>query len=109
MREVSQLLFVFAGIAAFVAVLSFMNARGDLEVLSVAVGFVILSILYVVLALMIRRGSIIALWIAGVFFAVDTLLILTVPVGQGLAIGLFARILLIVMFVRLVRRERLSG
>jgi hypothetical protein len=108
MREVSQLLFVFAALGGFVGLLSFFYAGGDLEILGAAAGFLIQSTIYAMLAVMIRRGSIIALWIAGAFFALDTLLILAVPVGQGIAIALFARIVLIGMLVRFVRRERLS-
>ncbi|HEX6731931.1 MAG TPA: hypothetical protein VF074_18085 [Pyrinomonadaceae bacterium] len=108
MREVSQLLFALAGLSGVVALLLFMSARDNLEVLGLAVASLLQSIVYAVFAFIIRRGSVTALWIAGALFALDSLLILTQPIGSGVGGALFARVFLIAFLVRYVRRERLT-
>lgn len=108
MREISQLLFVFAALNGLIALLLFMSARGNLEVLVLATASLLQGIVYVVFGFLIRRGSIIALWIFGIFYALESLFILTQPLGSGVAIALFARVALIVMMVRFVLRQRFS-
>lgn len=65
MREVSLLLFFFAGLSLLIGALLF-SAANSPEVMASAVGSTVQAIAYLVLAIMIRRGSVKALWIAGV-------------------------------------------
>ena|SRR5688500_9659698 len=108
MNEVSHLLFVLAVLSGLLALLLFTSAQGDLEVLAFAIASLLQGILQAAFAFMIRRGSITALWAFGVFFVLDSLLILTQPIGSGIGGALLARVLLIGILVRYVRRERLS-
>lgn len=109
MREVSLLLVFFAGLSGLVGLLLFLSAPGNPEVLAVAVGGLVETIIYTVLAVLIRRGSIKALWISGIWFSLDFLLLLTQPLSSGLAVALFSRVALIGFLVRYIRRERVSG
>jgi hypothetical protein len=64
------------------------------------------SIVYVVLGIMIRRGSAKALWVTGVLFTLDTSLIFVLPYGNGLGAMILWRGILIFMLVRYIRRQR---
>ena len=91
MREVSLLLFFFAFVGALIAGLSFAAGPSDPEILAVVVAGLVQVIIYVFLAVMLRRGSIIALWVAGVLFILDTLAVLLLPSG-GLGFTLVSRV-----------------
>jgi hypothetical protein len=105
MREVSLVLFFFAGLSFLVGALLF-SAVNSSEVMVSAVGSVIQAIVYFVLAIMIRRGSMIALWIAGVLFVLDTAFLVFQPSGKGLGLAIVSRGILIYVLIRYVQRER---
>lgn len=106
MREVSLLLLFFAALNALVSLLLFASRSSDAEVLASAIGSVFIATGYVVLAVMLRRGFVIALWIAGVLFALDTLLMLIEPSGNALGAAVVSRGILISVLIRYIRRER---
>lgn len=106
MREVSLLLFFFAAVGALIAGLSFAAGPSDPEILAVVVTGLIQVIIYVFLGVMLRRGSIIALWVAGVLFMLDTLAVLLQPSGKVLGFTLVSRVLLVGVLFRYVQRER---
>src|ERR1700754_1659121 len=83
MHEVSLLLFFFAGLSALSGVLLLGRASSDADVLASAIGEIVQALIYAILGIMIRRGSIKALWIAGVLFVLDTLFILLHPSGTN--------------------------
>jgi hypothetical protein len=105
MREVSILLFGFAAIGGLVAVLFITMGSSNHE--AVASGLVMLAqvLIYIVLAIFIRRGSIKALWVAGAFFVLDTIAILAFPVGS-LGGAIFWRALLIIFIIRYIIKQR---
>lgn len=107
MREVSILLFVFAAFSGLFGVL-LLTARGsDSEALEFGIGLLLQAIVYAVLGAMIRRRSLIALWVAGVLFFLDTVLALVMPPsGKGLVTLILSRSFLIYLLVRYVRRQR---
>jgi hypothetical protein len=106
MREVSLLLFFFAALNGLVSLLLLTSRVYDVEVLVSAAGGIVTAIIYVGLAIMLRRGSIIALWITGVLFVLDSLLMLAEPSGKGLGAMIVSRIILTFVLVRYVLRER---
>jgi hypothetical protein len=108
MREVSLLLFFFAGLSLLIGALLF-SAANSPEVMASAVGSTVQAIAYLVLAIMIRRGSVKALWIAGVLFVLDTAFLLFQPSGRGLGMAVVSRGILICVLNRYVRRERRSA
>ena len=108
MREVSLLLFFFAGLSLLVGVL-LIGAAKSAEVLASAVGSIVQAIVYAVLAIMIRRGSVIALWLAGALFILDTVLLLLEPSGRGLGLAIVSRGILIYVLIRYVKRERMRA
>jgi len=105
-REVSILLFGFAAIGGLVSILLLALGNSDPEVLASGVGILIQSIIYVVLGVFIRRGSFTALWITGVLFTLDTLLVFLFPSGKGLGAMIVSRGILIYVLIRYVRRQR---
>ena len=111
MREVSILLFGFAALGGLFSLLLLTVGNSDPEALTSGVGMLVQSIVYVTLGIMIRRGSVKALWVTGVLFTLDTLLVFILPSsGKGLIAMLFWRGVLIYLLVRYVRRQRaLSG
>jgi hypothetical protein len=106
MREVSILLFGFAAIGGLFSMLLLTLGHSDPDALASGVGILVQSIIYIVLGLMIRRGSVKALWITGVLFALDTLLIFAFPSGKGLGAMIVGRGILIYVLIRYVRRQR---
>lgn len=108
MREVSLLLFFFAALSGLFGVLLFVSANAEAEVLASAIGSFVQAIIYAVLGLMIRGGSVKALWVAGVLFAVDTLLQFAQPSGKGLGAAVVSRGILIYVLIQYIRRERVS-
>ncbi len=109
MREVSLLLFVFAGLSGLVGVLLLGAASAEPEVLGSAVGCLVQAVVYAVLGITIRLGSFKALLVAGVLFALDTLLQLAQPSGKGLGAAVVSRGLLIWVLIRHIRREQRSA
>jgi hypothetical protein len=108
MREVSVLLFVFAGFSGLVGILLLPRASSDPEVLVEVIASFVGSFVNFILGLMIRRGSVKTLWIAGILFALDTLVQLAQPSGKGLGAAVISRGILIYVIIRFVRRERMS-
>jgi drug/metabolite transporter (DMT)-like permease len=109
MREVSLLLFFFAGLSGLVGVLLVFSGSSEAGVLATAIGSLIQAIVYLILGILIRGGSITALWIAGVLFVVDTLLQLTQPSGKGFGAAVVSRGILIYVLIRYIQRERVRG
>jgi len=107
MREVSLLLFFFAGLSFLVGILLMRAANTEPEVVPVALGSLVQSLVYAVLGVMIRRGSVIALSITGVLFVLDTMFLLLQPSGKFLAAPIVSRGILIYVLIRYIRRERL--
>ena len=101
-----MLLFVFAAFSAIFGILFILSGRTDDEVLGSAVVLLFMAVIYAVLATFIRRGSVIALWIALALFAIDTVLMLLQPLEQGSGVAIFARAVLVFMLIRFVLRER---
>lgn len=108
LREVSSLLFFFAGLSLLGSVLLFAGAKSNPEVLAYAAAGLIQAIVNAVLGVLIRRGSITALWIAGSLFLLDTLIQLTQPSGTGMGVAVVSRLILIVVLIRYIRRERVA-
>ena len=105
MREVSLLLFFFAGLSFFVGAL-LISAGNSPEVMASGVASIFQALVYSVLAIMIRRGSVKALWIAGALFVLDTVLLLLQPSGKSLGVAVVSRGILIYVLIRYVHRER---
>lgn len=106
MREVSILLFGFAALGGLFAILLLALGNLDPDALALGVGTLIQSIVYVVLGIMIRRGSLKALWVTGMLFILDTLLVFVLPFGEGLGAVIAGRGILIYLLFRFVRRQR---
>lgn len=106
MREVSVLLFGFAAIGGLFFVVLLGSGKVDIDTLPILVALLVQTIIYVVLGILIRKGSVKALWAAGILFTLDTLLMFVVPEGTNPAMMILARGLLIFLLVRYVRRQR---
>jgi hypothetical protein len=109
MREVSLLLFFFAALSFLVGVLLIEGWNSEPEIVGVAVGSMLQALLYVVLGVLIRKGSVKALWIAGVLFLLDTAFQFLQPSGMGLGTAIVNRAILIYVLIRYIRRERISA
>lgn len=105
-KEISILLTAFGLFQAAVAVLLFVGGRSDPENLVTAIAGLMIAIVYAVLAILIRFGSVSALVFTGILFATDTLLTLFSPLWQGGLGVLFWRGLLIILLIRFIQRER---
>jgi hypothetical protein len=105
-REVSLLLFFFAAVSAIYSLFLFAAGPSEEPALALAVSSLVQTIVYVVLAVLIRRGSVKALIITGLLFAADTLFTLFGPSWEDARGMLIARGLLIFVLIRYVRRER---
>lgn len=108
-REVSILLFGFAAITTLVSILLFGAGTAEPEALVLAVGGLIQAIVYVTLGIFVKRGFSIALWITGLIFVLDTLLLVTQPAGRGSGVAIVTRGILIFLLIRYVRREQASN
>ena len=108
MREVSLLLFFFAGLSTVVGVLLIGAGTADPEVMASAIASIVQAVIYALLGVMIRLGSVKALFIAGVLFVLDTLFQLLQPSGEGLGAAVVSRGILIYVLIRYIRRERMS-
>lgn len=106
MREVSILLFGFAAIGSLFSVLLLTLGNSDSEATASGVGILVQSMIYVVLGIMIRRGSVKAIWITGLLFTLDTLLLFVLPSGKGVGAMIVGRGILIYVLIRYVRRQR---
>ena len=107
-KEVSLLLFFFTAVSAIYCVFLF-AANDSEETLVEAVGMLVQTVVYAVLAILIRRGSVKALVVTGFLFAANIVLILFGPSwedAKGLVIGYG---LLILVLVQFIRRERRAG
>jgi hypothetical protein len=109
MREVSLLLFFFAALSFLMGILLIGAVNSEPEVMGAAVGGIVQALVYAVLGVMIRKGSITALWIAGVLFVLDAAFQLLQPSGKGLGAGIVSRGILIYVLVRYIRRERITA
>ena len=106
-KEIAILLTAFAIFQAIVAVLLFVGGRSDPENLGTAIVGLMVAIVYAVLAILIRFGSVSALVFTGILFTADTLLTLFSPSWQGGVAGaLFWRGFLIVLLIRFIQKER---
>lgn len=107
-REISMLLFVNAILTGLWSVVILAASPSDPELAAIGVGAFILAIIWLVLAIVIRRGSTKALIVVGILFGLDTLLILTLPLGPNTAPILLWRVFLISLLVRYVLRQRVA-
>ena len=69
-----------------------------------AVGGLVQAVIYVILGIFVRRGSIMALCLTALIFTVDTLFLFTQ--GRGAAVAIVTRGILVFLVVRYVLRER---
>ena len=106
MREVSILLIGLGALSLVFSLLLFGGSNGDPEALSLAMGFLLQAIIYVVLGSMIRRGSVKALWAAGILFTVDTLLSFVYATGSAFVTMILGRGLLIYLMIRYILKQR---
>ena len=106
MREVSILFIGLAALSVVFSILLFVGSNVDPEALSLAVAFLLQAIIYVVLGIMIRRGSVKALWAAGILFTLDTLLSFVYATGTVFVTMILGRSLLIYLMVRYVLKQR---
>ena len=106
MREVSILFIGLAALSVVFSLLLFTGSKGDPQALSLAGGFLLQAIIYVVLGIMIRRGSVKALWVAGILFIFDTLLSFLYTTGTGFVTMFLGRGLLIYLMVNFVLKQR---
>jgi chromate transport protein ChrA len=107
-REVSVLLFIFAGISAIYALVLFAKNNSE-EAFVVAVALVIQAIVCAVLAILIRRGSVKTLVFTGFLFAANTLFALFGSSWEDAKGILIPYGLLIFVLVRFIRKERRAG
>ena len=107
-KEVSLLLFFFAAVSAIYSLFLFAASDSE-EVLVMAVATLIGTIVYVVLAILIRRGSVKVLVFTGFLFAANLVLTLFGPSWEDAKGMLLAYGLLTVVLVRFIRRERRAG
>lgn len=105
-KEIAILLTAFAVFQAIVAVLLFVGGRSESDNLFIVITALMQAIVYAVLAILIRFGSVSALVFTGILFTADTLLVLFGPSWEAARGVLIARILLIVVLVRFIKRER---
>jgi hypothetical protein len=108
-REVSLLLFIFAAVNGMFSVL-LLAANGSRDVaMPVVIAYAVQAVIYAVLAVFIRRGSVKVLIFTGSFFAVDTVLTLIGPSWEDARSMIVARGLLLFVLVRYIARERARG
>jgi hypothetical protein len=105
-REISSLLFFFAALSAIYFVLLFAAGTVEEEALALAIANLVTTIGYVVLAILIRRGSVKALVFTGILFAVNLVMILFGPSWEGVPGAIVGYGLLTFVLIRYVRRER---
>jgi hypothetical protein len=106
MRQVSTLLLGFGALSGIFAFVLLIAGNKDAESLSLTIGLLFQTIIYVALGLLTRRGSTKALWAAGILFTMDTLLAFVMSWEPGLGGMIIGRGLLIYILIRYVRRQR---
>jgi hypothetical protein len=104
-KEVALLLFVYAAISAIYALFLF-AANNSEEALVMAVALVIQTIVCVVLAILIRRGSVATLVFTGFLFAANIVFALFGSSWEDAKGILIPSGLLMIVLVRFIRRER---
>ena len=107
-KEVALLLFVYAAISAIYALFLF-AANNSEEALAMAVALVIQTIVCVVLAILIRRGSVKTLVFTGFLFAANIVFALFGSSWEDAKGILIPSGLLMIVLVRFIRRERRAG
>ena len=104
MREISFLLFVFAAFSAVVGVVAITRDPMEPEMLTFGISNIVVAAINAILAFLIRRGLVFALWIAAALFVLDTSFQLLEPSG-----ALVFRFMLIAILIRYIRRERVNA
>jgi drug/metabolite transporter (DMT)-like permease len=107
-KEVSLMLFFFAALSAIYCVFLFAANHSE-EVFVTAVGMLVQTIVYAVLAILIRRGSVKALVLTGFLFAANIVLTLFGPSWEDAKGIVIVYGLLIAVLIRFIRRERRAG
>jgi len=107
-KEVALLLFFFAAVSAIYSLVLFAANDSD-EVLVMAVAFVVQTIVCVVLAILIRRGSVAALVFTGFLFAANIVFALFGSSWEDAKGILIPYGLLTIVLIRFIRRERRAG
>ena len=105
-REISLLFFFFAALSGIYCVLMFAASSTNETTLALAVGYLMETILYLFLAILIRRGSVKALVFTGLLVVAGILLTLFGPSWEDARGMLLAYGLLLLVLIRYVRRER---
>ena len=105
-KEISLLLFFFSAVQAIFSVFVFAGSGSSPEVLFTAISGLMIAIVYAVLGILIRHGSISALVFTGILFVADTLLALFGPSWEAARGVIIARGLLIFVLARFLKRER---
>ena len=105
-REISLLLFFFAAISGIYTIILFAASTTNETAPALAVGYLVETLLYVGLAILIRRGSIKALVFTGVLIVANILLTLFGPSWENARGILIGHGLLLIVLIRYVRRER---
>lgn len=108
-KEVSLLLFFFAAVSAIYSVLLFAANTSEETVLVMAVAALVQTIVYALLAILIRRGSVKVLVFTGFLFAANVLVTLFGPSWEDAKGIVIAYGLLILVLIRFIRRERRAG
>ena len=106
MREVSILFIGLAALSGLFSLLLFAGSNANPEALALAAGFLLQAIIYVALGIMIRRGSVKALWAALIIFTLDTLVTFVLGTGRELVTLVLGRGLLIYLMIRYVLKQR---
>ena len=105
-KEISLLLFFFAAVETIFSVFVIVGSASRSEALLTGIAGLMVAIVYVVLAILIRHGSVGALVFTGILFTVDTLVALFGPSWEAARGMLLARGLLIVVLIQFIQRER---
>ena len=105
-KEISLLLFFFAAVNAIYCVLLLSADTSEETVLVMIVATLVQAIVYAVLAILIRRGSVKVLVFTGFLFAANVVLTLFGPSWEDAKGMVVTYGLLIFVLIRFVRRER---
>ena len=107
-KEVALLLFFFAAVSALSSLFLF-AAHDSEEAFAMAVALMIQTIICVILAILIRRGSVKVLVFTGFLFAANILFALFGESWEDAKGILIPSGLLIIVLIRFIRRERRAG
>jgi hypothetical protein len=97
------LLFIFAAWNALFCLVLFAARRGDEASPSGAIVYALQAIIYIVLAIFIRRGSVTVLMFTGLLFVVDTALTFFGPSWADARAVVIGRGLLLIVLYRFIR------